>query len=228
MTDVVDVAQLAPPRVRVTLSWVDGGELVVEELVARETPYGFGRELHDRISDPHVSRGHFEVQSLDGLRWTVTAYASENGLRLQRAGEEQGIEVLTKAVLDGGDRLHAGKTIFTFRIDGVLFDRRSRRTIKLAPVFPLREKLTRAQSTVVDALCRPAYEGTAAWASNAAIAEELVLEGVTVRKHLQDAYSRLHGEGLESFAADVATACKRSLLVDLGLANGYGATPRKG
>lgn len=227
MTDVVAVPELAPPRVRVTLSWIDSGELVVEELRAREEPYRFGRKLHDRVSDSTVSRGHFEIQSSDGLRWCLTAYATENGLKLQRDGEQETREVLTKAMLDGGDRLHAGRTVFTFRIDGLVPDRSHRRTEPMNPVFPVRERLTRAQSVVVEELAEPAYQGTGAWKSNGDIAKALVLEVVTVRKHLQDAYSRLHGAGLENFAPDVAAACKRSLLVEMALASGYGTGSAK-
>jgi hypothetical protein len=216
-------------RVRVTLSWLHERQLVTEELRPDLTPRVFGRLTHDRISDVTVSREHFEIVCLDGLRWRVETLAPVNGLRLKRAGQAELIDVDGKARLFSGDQLHAGKTVFTFRIDGVLDHTgdgtRHAATMPVMALPPLQRILTRKHCDVVEQLCRPARrtDGSGpAWATNAAIAEALFVGVETVRTHLRDIYARLQREGLPEFADDVDANQKRLALLNLGLRAGFG------
>ena len=230
LAETVHPLEHSGPRIRVTLSWMDERTLVVQELHPDDSPTSFGRQTHDRVNDLTVGREHFQLRCERPTRWIVEPYTTRNGLKLRRSGDNHETEVEGKALLYDGDKLIAGKTVFTFRIYGGAVGPVVPGTVPLRPSVPLREILTAQQSKVVDALCRESggqeLGVTLAGISNKEIARALQIDVQTVRTHLRDAYGRLAEFGYQDFASYADSQVKRSTLVLLGRDAGYGAGHR--
>jgi pSer/pThr/pTyr-binding forkhead associated (FHA) protein len=132
--------------------------------------------------DDSVSRTHAVIERL-GQAWTI----ADDGI--SRNGTFVNAERLTgRRRLGHGDAIRLGHTLLRYRdpLNSGIGVTSTQQTVEIAPV-------TRMQRRVLVALCRPMLavgSHYASPASNAAIAEELVLSVEAVKTHLRSLFER--------------------------------------
>ena len=125
--------------------------------------------------DPQVSRAHAELERI-GDEWTIV----DDG-RSQNGSFVNGERLHGRRRLRDGDVVRVGKTLLAFHSPA---DGDTAQTAQ--PSAPPMGPITDAQRRVLIALCRPyATVAVGAPASNQQIADELVIELDTVKKHLR-------------------------------------------
>lgn len=154
-----------------------GGNQLTLSLGLDRSRLGIGRHPASEVAlpwDPQVSRVHAELERI-GAEWTIV----DDG-RSQNGSFVNGERLHGRRRLCDGDVVRVGKTLLLFLSPS---DGESAQTAQ--PSAPPMGPVSDAQRRVLVALCRPyATTPIGAPASNQQIADELVLELDTVKKHL--------------------------------------------
>lgn len=155
-----------------------GGHQRMLDLGHGPSRIGIGRQPACDVAlawDPQVSRAHAELERI-GEEWTLV----DDG-RSQNGSFVNGERLHGRRRLGDGDVVRVGKTLLVFHCPGV-GDSGQTAQPSVPPVGPISD----AQRRVLVSLCRPyATTSVGAPASNQQIADELVIEMDTVKKHLR-------------------------------------------
>lgn len=154
--------------------------------------------------DPKVSRGHALIEPR-GDSWTIADDGSSNGLFVN------GIRLPGPHRLEDGDTIQVGGTFILFRAPAAADEQATER----GGSMPTRADLTERQRLVLTALCRPCRTDAvlATPATNATIADELVLSEHAVKSQLRKLFTKFGIEHLQQNK-------KRAELVRLALRSG--------
>jgi pSer/pThr/pTyr-binding forkhead associated (FHA) protein len=167
-----------------------------------------GRQAKNDIAlewDKRVSRLHAVIEHV-GDNWTITDdNMSSNGTFVNRD------RLSGRHRLEDGDTIQVGSTAIVFRAPGATDEQATER----GGSMPMRTELTERQRDVLTALCRPCRgdDVVATPATNATIAEELVLSEHAVKSQLRKLFNQF---GL----ADLKQNKKRAELARLALRSG--------
>jgi DNA-binding CsgD family transcriptional regulator len=170
------------------VQWVDSRrELHQHALRADRGPVLVGRhpECGVRVTDLTVSKRHALLSPLNGL-WLVEDVGSKGGTEVVRGDRRETLR--GRQTLCHGDCLAIGSTMLIYK-DEEIADHQGETTTSVDGGAGI--VLTPSERDVLGVLCRPSVAATGSQASNAEIAERLVVSVDTVRAHLKSIYAKL-------------------------------------
>jgi DNA-binding CsgD family transcriptional regulator len=177
-----------PTAMHARVQWVDRRrDLHQYALRADRGPVMVGRhpECGVCIADPTVSKHHALLSPLNDL-WLVEDVGSKGGTAIVRGDHSETLR--GRQTLRHGDRLAIGNTMLVYK-DAKIVDRQDETTTSVDGGSEI--VLTLSEQHVLGALCHPSATLTGSQASNAEIAERLVVSVETVRTHLKSIYMKL-------------------------------------